>query len=86
MIKFWAFVYRRTGWYSPFARMAEHEYIKRNMRNIEAMYLKKGNDMSLHDLIGLHIGLWQADHGFTRPFTGISRKFKKKLKVLKENQ
>lgn len=68
MIQFWAFIYRLTGWYSPFAKLAEYKYIKSNLSQIEEQHKNSNITKTLEALIGLRIGLWQADKGFVRPF------------------
>jgi len=65
MIKIWAFVYRLTGWYCPFAKLAEYKHIKNNVNAIERRYVEMG-DISLGGVVGLEIALWQCDHGFYR--------------------
>lgn len=71
MIKFWAFIYRQTGWYSPWARNAEYSYIRGKLNQIE-LQLKSKNKfyrgMSLDALVGLEIGTWQMHNGFTKTF------------------
>lgn len=64
MIKFWAFIYRMTGWYSLFARIAEYKHIKRRIYEIEKAYNNLENDMDLNAIVGIEIGLWQMEHGF----------------------
>lgn len=66
MMKLWAKIYQLTGWYSPFAQVKEYEYIYKILPQIEKQYNKKTNDMSLQDLVGLEIGLWQAHKGIYR--------------------
>ena len=66
MIKFWAWVYRKTGWYSPWARAAELDHIKNYLnRRIELAqtYL---NEQVHEELVRVDIefGMWQAHHGF----------------------
>jgi len=66
MIKFWAFIYRLTGWYSPFARLAEYKHIKGNMLYYEVLCKHPTNNMPLKKIIKLEIGLWQAENNFIR--------------------
>ena len=69
MIKFWAFLYRTTGWYSPFARLAEYKHIRKAMEESKSsMYMN------------LMIGLWQAQNGFTRSYTIKTKPKPKKRK------
>ena len=72
MIKFWAWVYRMTGWFSPCAKAAEAKYIKGQLSQIDQDLLKE-MDWRLTDYVGLKRGMWQAKHGFLRPY-----KFKQK--------
>jgi hypothetical protein len=66
MIKFWAFIYRLTGWYSPFAKAAERDFVLSQIKTIEKDYLSPDNDMSLETHIDICIGMWQANLGFYR--------------------
>lgn len=64
MIKFWAFIYRLTGWYSPWAEKAQWEHLRNSLADIEKSY--NGSSDSLENILGLYIGIWQANNGFTR--------------------
>ena len=79
MIKFWAFVYRLTGYYSPFARLAEYRHLKTQILVIEDRFTHPKNDMNLEAHVGLAIGLWQAKNGFARSFNH-KKLFKKRYK------
>ena len=74
MLKFWALLYRLTGWYSPFARLAEYEHIKNSMCTIAGRYKTPMNDIELVNHVKIEIGLWQAKNGFTRKLN--RRRFK----------
>jgi hypothetical protein len=76
MIKFWAFIYRLTGWYSLFARLAEYKNLKSNLDRVEKIYNDPENDMSIKNIIGIEIGMWQAKHGFVRKLD-IEKLFKR---------
>ena len=67
-MKFWSFVYRATGWYSPWASVAEQEHLSRQWDRIETLLLSPSNDMSLEDLVSIEIGMWQAKHRFYRRY------------------
>lgn len=73
MIKFWALIYRLTGWYSPLARVVEYKALKDWLHTDSALLTTK--ELGPSGAAGLFIGSWQADHGFCRKFT-----FKKKLR------
>jgi hypothetical protein len=68
MIKFWAWIYRRTEWYCPLARIAEYNYVMSELPKIEERYRDPKNDISLKSLIGITIGTWQVNHGFVTPW------------------
>jgi len=70
MLKFWSFIYRKTGWYSPVARLAEYRYIKSEWEQIEKYYDRNKKTMHLKDVVGLWVGSWQAGHGFHRKWDG----------------
>lgn len=72
-IKFWACVYRITGWYSPFARLEEYKHIKSMYQELLERYADPDNDMHFEDIVGLEVGMWQAHHKFYRTY-----KWKKK--------
>jgi len=79
VINFWAWIYRLTGWYSPFARLAEYKHLKSRFSKIDKQYNDPENDMSFDDLVGLEIGLWQANNGFHRRFK-TSKELRKRYK------
>lgn len=70
MLKFWTFIFRRTGYKHSSICAAELEHLLLNMDYIEKKYLeilKEGPDedgymMSLDNIISLEIGLFQAHH------------------------
>jgi hypothetical protein len=64
MLKLWSFIYRTTGWYSPWARVAEYEAVRKWLETEEAFLTLA--QLGMADGMGLFIGSWQADHGFTR--------------------
>lgn len=68
MIRFWALVYRLTGWYSPWAELYEYRYLKTQWDKLDKSMNHKYNDMNLDNHVGLTIGLWQANNGFYRKF------------------
>jgi hypothetical protein len=76
MVRFWAFIYRLTGWYSPFARLAEYKHLKNNFDRIEKIYNNPENDMSIGNIVSIEIGMWQAKHGFFRKLD-IKKLFKR---------
>jgi hypothetical protein len=52
-MKFWAWIYRKTGWYSPFARLEEYRLL---------------SEMLTHEQ-RIKIGSWQAKVGFVRSYS-----------------
>ncbi len=82
MIKFWGFIYRLTGWYSPFAKLAEYRHLEKNFDYIEKQFKKKNNDMPLDGHIGLTIGTWQMHNGFYRKVStkDLPKRAKKRMK------
>lgn len=68
MIKFWAFIYRLTGWYSPYAHIAEYGFVRQNLQEFLDTYLNDEMDMSFKTIVDLNIGYWQAKHGFYRKY------------------
>lgn len=85
LLKFWAFVYRLTGYYSNYARIKEYEYIRTRYWHAAKMYIHPENDMYLEDIIGIEIGSWQAKHGFYRPFKKVLKSMDKQLKKMKKD-
>jgi len=80
MLKFWAFIYRLTGWYSPWARLAGYKHLDTQWREIGRRYQDVENDMNLETHVALTVGCWEAEHGFTRTSKQVERKFKRKWK------
>lgn len=72
-------VYKYTGLY--LAHKEELEYVTSSdfCKKMSKILAKKDNDMSLRDVQGLLIGLWQADKGFTRPMSRV--KFKRSYRL-----
>lgn len=68
MLKLWSLIYRLTGWYSPWARLAEYAYIKTRYNEILESYADPENDMHFEDIVGLYVGMWQAKHKFYRSY------------------
>ena len=66
MLKIWAWIYRRTGWYSPWARVVEYKYLQTEWADIQYQFLNPDNDLCLDDLVAIKIGCWQCEHGFAR--------------------
>ena len=84
ILKFWAFIYRTTGYFSNYARKEEREYIQTTMPLIEMKYI--GEDLSLETKISIEKGLWQAKNGFyitSKQFKKITKKKLKKLRKYK---
>lgn len=79
-LNFWSFVYRATGWYSPWARLAEYKYLRNYLGSKQFAEDLEGSDFSLKFTLELTTSLWQAENGFVTVcyFPGQSR-----LKYLK---
>jgi len=58
MLKLWVWIYKVTGWYSPFAELAEY-------RAVRAWFDKYACKERQYEL-DIVIGMWQAKNGFTR--------------------
>lgn len=61
MIKFWAFIYRKTGWYSPWARAAEYRMLRQQ-------------GLFDDEKLSISVGMWQVHYGFTRTHKQAWRK------------
>lgn len=68
MLKIWAFIYRVTGWYSPFAKVAEYNHIRMKFSDIVKKHSKQRgkNKLNLDMFIHLEVRMWQAQNGFYR--------------------
>ena len=68
ILKFWAWVYRLTGYMSKYAKVKEYEFIKAIIFNnkIDKVYDDPNNDLDYGDLVGIEIGMWEYTHGFYR--------------------
>jgi hypothetical protein len=63
-LRFWSWIYRKTGYYSIFAEVAEYRYLKTRWKTIEKYCTDPKNDLSLEQVYDIEIGSWQIDHGF----------------------
>ena len=75
ILKFWAFIYRLTGYYSNYATIKEYEHLQKSWNDIEGR-MAKDFDFSLKGAVGLQIGLWQAHNGFYRRWRSLERELK----------
>ena len=61
--------YRRTGDYLPEAQRLEGEYIGDNIKawqdEFDGLNDEEKDGLDFEEFIGVHIGMWQANHGFT---------------------
>lgn len=77
LLKFWAFIYRLTGYYSDYANLQCHRFIMNKLPEIYQMAKKEealSNDpypLSFEDFLSIEIGSWQAANGFYRRFRGF---------------
>ena len=67
-----AIIYRYTGIY--LAETEENVYIqsKEFWKEWSRQFSHPENDMHPRNIQGLMIGMWQANHGFTRPMSRLS--------------
>jgi len=70
VIKFWSWIYRRTGYYSVWAKAAEYNALILRLKAVQGHLLHPDNDMGLAFLIDVEVGIWQAKNGFTRRWNG----------------
>jgi len=68
MLKFWSFIYRKTGWFSIWAELAEYRMLCNKWEEIEDRYDENKKELSLETIIGIETGRWQAENGFYRKF------------------
>jgi len=47
MLKFWAWIYRKTGWFSPWAKAAKYKYLQTQWGGIWKKYYKPKNILNL---------------------------------------
>lgn len=66
ILKLKALLYRHTGIY--LANREELEYLKSEefWKEFRKICVRKTNDLTLADIQGLLLGLWQAENGFYR--------------------
>jgi len=68
ILKFWAWVYRKTGYFSNYAKAKQMEYIEDNGDKLDEYYVAL-EDCRPQDALGLLIGIWQGEHGFYRAYS-----------------
>lgn len=68
LLKFWAFVYRYTGYFSNYARAMEYQHIKSHWSEINIKIDKL--NLTSKEAISLQAGVWQAKNGFYRRMKG----------------
>jgi len=76
-LKLMALLYRHTGWFCPYAKVAEYEHIMSIIDQIEIAYeaSKESKDgYKLKTLVKLQIGGWQAKNGFIRRNKNFERR------------
>ena len=69
-LKFDSWIYRKTGYYSSYARLCEYRHILSILPRIEETYNNQVGedwDLTLDDIISIEIGCWQGKQGFYRP-------------------
>lgn len=69
LLKFWAFVYRKTGYFSNYAKAKEWKYIEPQLDE----YMQD-KDLGFKTRLSIEIGSWQARNGFYRPFNYLKRR------------
>ncbi len=79
-LRFWSWIYRVTGWYSPFAELAEYRYLQKRWSMVAENYGDPDWDMDLETAISLEVGTWQGNNGFYRKWD--SSKYNKQVEDL----
>lgn len=88
LTKFWAWVYRKTGYMSKHIIELEYDYVMDNLEDFIEDYNNSSwsEDTELRDYIGLQIGLWQCNLKLYRPwgpwYTRLWWRFKRKIKEI----
>lgn len=83
ILKLHAFIYRLTGYYSNYAKLAEYDHILSKLYDIEGHLRHPENDMSLDNWVGIEIGTWQAHNGFYTSSGRVFRRIRRKLFIQK---
>jgi len=82
LLKIVAWIYRKTGYYSNYAKFKEQKYILKNIQEYYINYSQNDicKEMTFEKFVNIYRGIWQDDHGFARPFNSktLMRKIKKK--------
>ena len=73
MLKFWAFIYRTTGYFSNYARLKEYEHVQSVLENLPSPLDLAQDDLSVENWVSIQIGLWQARNGFYRSYKRSSK-------------
>jgi len=68
-LKLHAWIYRRFGIYTEYARMKEQEFTKKELQESDSKFIKN-----------LLVSTWQARHGFYRTSKQVKRDQKKRTK------
>jgi hypothetical protein len=66
LLRLAAFWYRVTGHYCFYAKIKQDEFIATHIVRFYSEYEDKDYDFNFQNFIDIHIGLWQARHGFYR--------------------
>lgn len=73
-LKIKAFIYRYTGIYLAYKEELQYITSKEAWAEYKRMSKRKKLDLKERNLQGLLIGLWQAEHGFSRPASFLEYK------------
>ena len=70
MLKFWAFIWRRTGFLHSSLEVANYRHLKRRIREIEKQYIEAlisepDNPLSFSDIVSVTIGSYDVELGLT---------------------
>lgn len=84
ILKFWAFIFRLTGYHSNYAKAKEERYIKNKTPEL----IKRFNEidecnLSVEILTDIERGSWQAKHGFTITSKQMKRRMKRRMRKYK---
>jgi hypothetical protein len=74
MLKFWAFIYRTTGYYSNYATLKEYKHVQSVIENLPSPLDLAQDDLSVENWVSIQIGMWQVRNGFYRTYKSKYRR------------
>lgn len=66
-LKFWSWVYRKTGWYFPIVRLVCWEDIESRLDELSPDYLQEVG-VGVGTAVGIEVGMWEVRNKFYRVF------------------